>query len=145
MWSMPEHQFMMGLTLNLPIQFERQQAQISEARAQLGGAEAQREQRLNKIRVEVREAVVRFDDAQSQESLYRSRILPAARRQVSAAKAEYQSGRNSFAALMKAERQLKALELEYQQVFVDTWRRRALLARAVGSTPGLAFTKGAMQ
>jgi len=135
MWPQLEHQFMLGLSLNIPIQIGARRGAVDAASAALARAQALHAGQLDGVRVEVREAWVRLEEAIAQAALYRERILPAARRQVAAAEAGYQSGRDSFSDMMAAEGRLRSFEREYEQTLANTWRRRAALARATGGAP----------
>ena len=69
--------------------------------------------------------------------LYASRLLPPARDQVEAARSGFETGRNSFLALIEAERNLRTIHLGYEQALADVSRRTAELERALGRIPGL--------
>lgn len=135
MWPKLEHQLMVGLALNIPLQLGARRAGVDEASAALAQARSMHAERLDAVQVEVRAAWVRLEEALVQAALYRDRILPAARRQVAAAEAGYQSGRDDFSDLMRAERRLRSFERAYAEALADTWRRQASLARTVGVAP----------
>jgi outer membrane protein TolC len=135
MWPQLEHQFMFGLSLNIPIQIGARVGGVEEASAALARARAVHAGQLDGVRVEVREAWVRLEEAIAQVALYRDRILPASRQQVAAAEAGYQSGRDSFSDIMAAERRLRSFEGEYEEALANTWRGRAVLARATSVAP----------
>jgi outer membrane protein TolC len=69
------------------------------------------------------------------ERLYRNRILPAARDQIAAARAGFETGANSMLSLIDAERSLRSAELNYHQALADANSRRAELDRALGRMP----------
>ena len=145
MWPQLEHQFMISLSLNLPLMFGRLRAGVEEATAHLSQTEAERLVTFDRVQVEVRKAQIQLKEAVAQSALYRTRILPAARNQVSAAEGEYQNGRNSFAALIGAERRLRTFKLQYEESQADIWRRRAGLARALGVVPPSFEKEGGLQ
>jgi outer membrane protein TolC len=136
MWPQLEHQFMLGFSLNIPIQLGARRGGVNEATAALARAESLQAERRSAVNVEVRQAWVRFDEALAQIAVYRDQILPAARRQIEAAEAGYTSGRNSFSDIMSAQRQLRRFEQAYAEALADTWRRRAALTRAAGTASG---------
>ena len=136
MWPQLEHQFMMGFSLNIPIQLGARRGGVNEASAALASAESLQAERRSAVDVEVRQALVRFAEALAQVAVYRDQVLPAARRQIEAAEAGYTSGRNSFSDIMSAQRQLRHFEQAYAEALADTWRRRAALTRAAGTALG---------
>jgi outer membrane protein TolC len=144
MWPAPAHQFMLGLSLNLPIQVGAKRGAVDEAKAGLARAQADHAQQLDEVRVELREARIHLEEALAQAQLYTDRILPLARRQVAAAEAGYQSGRDSFSDIMGAERRLRSFEQEYEEALASTWSRMALFNRATGLPPQ-STTKGGAQ
>jgi hypothetical protein len=70
--------------------------------------------------------------------LYHSRLIPAAHDQVRAALAGFETGQGSFLDLIEAERNQRTVELEYEETLADSYRRRAELARALGTWPPAA-------
>ncbi|MFQ5792266.1 MAG: TolC family protein, partial [Acidobacteriota bacterium] len=77
--------------------------------------------------------------------LYRSRLLPASGDHVRAALAGFETGQNSFLALIEAERNQRTIQLNYQAALADFHRRRAELDRALGRIPGSASDQEAFQ
>jgi outer membrane protein TolC len=135
MWAAPEHQWEVGVTINVPIQRRRIRAEIAEAEARLASTRAERERVADLIRAEVDQAEARLAEAHHVVELYRSRLLPASRDQVQAALAGFRTGRNSFLVLIEAERNLRTVKLEYEEALADGYRRRAELDRALGRMP----------
>jgi outer membrane protein TolC len=135
MWGDDEHRWMVGFDLNLPVWQDRIKAARSEARARLLAAEAIRRAVEDEIRSTVRQIFEALREAHHVLSLYRSRLLPAARDQVRAAGAGLQTGMNSFLALIGAEKNLRDVELGYEESIAAVDRRLAELARSVGRLP----------
>ena len=135
MWPQAEHPLMMGLSVNIPIQLGARRAGLEQASARLAWAESEQAEQLKSVDVDVRQALVLFEESVALAVVYRDRILPAARSQIEAAEAGYINGRNSFSDIMTAQRRLRSFEQEYAEALANTWRRRALLTRAVGSAP----------
>jgi outer membrane protein TolC len=126
-----------GVQLSVPLQLGRRKAAVDEANARLERARSQRLAIEDDVRLSVHSGVERLDESHHIVHLYRDRLLPAARDQVSAARSGFESGRNSFLALIDAERNLLNVELGYEEALANLWRRRAELDRALGRTPGL--------
>lgn len=143
MWAMPEHQWMLGVSLNLPIQLGKRRGAVEEAEAHIARARAQLLGTSDEIRVEVEKARQRLIEAEHVVQLYRERLLPLSRAQIDAARSGYVTGQSGFQALIDAERSLRSIELEYQEALATLGERRAELVRIVGRIPGLVQAGGA--
>ncbi|HPG28271.1 MAG TPA: TolC family protein, partial [Myxococcota bacterium] len=93
----------------------------------------------DEVRLGVQSGVDRLKEARHVERLYRDLLLPAARDQVGAARSGFETGRNSFLALIDAERNLLEVELGYEEALANLGRRRAELDRARGRVPGIGW------
>lgn len=145
MWGNTEHRWMVGVGINLPIRRDRIRAGVAEAQARLRAAESQRLELEDAIRAQVQTAYDRLQEAEHIVELFRSRLLPAAGDQVRAALAGFETARNSFLALIEAERNQRTVALGYQGALTDYYRRRTELERALGRIPGLGGTLVAEQ
>jgi outer membrane protein TolC len=132
MWMDPEHRWMAGVSVELPLRKEKIAAARTEAETRLAAARTQRESAEMRIRAEVQEAAERYAAALRQLALHRDRLLPATRDQIRAARAGFESG-GSFLALIEAERNLRDAELREQEILTEIWRRKAALERAAGT------------
>ncbi len=137
MWEMPEHQWMLGFSVNLPIQLGRRKAAVAASEARIAEVEAKLMGQSDEIRVEVEEARQRVLEAAAVVRLYRERLMPAARAQIEAARAAYVTGNGMFQSLIEAERSLRSVELEYQEALAALGQARAQLLRTLGRIPGL--------
>jgi len=142
MWAQTQHQWMAGASLNLPLQVRSRKAAVQEAQAHAAHAEADLSAKRDEIRVEVDQARQRVLEAQHVVHLYRARLMPAARAQIDAAEFGYEAGRNSFQALIDAERSLRTLEIEYEDALASLGQRAAELDRARGIVPGIVLEGG---
>ncbi len=138
MWMDTPHQFMAGVSLNLPIQLGAKRAERDEARAQLHGLKRDEARLVDEVRVEVEEARARLLEAHHGLEIFRERVLPAARDQVAAARAGFATGRNGFSTVLEAERSLRSAQLRLEEARADVSRRDAELQRALGRIPFLA-------
>jgi outer membrane protein TolC len=143
MWMETPHQFMAGVSINVPLDFGKRKAAVQEAEARLQRLRRDEERLIDDIRVEVDQARTRLVEARRVVELFRERIVPAARDQVAAARAGFESGKNSFQVLIDAERNLRSVELRSQMALADVQRRQAELDRATGHIPGLPREGGA--
>lgn len=136
MWAMTDHQWMVGFSLNLPLQLGRRRGAVQEADASIAQAEAELLEISDEIRVDVEMARQRLIEAQHIVDLYRERLLPATRAQIDAARSGYVTGQTGFQALIDSERSLRNVELSYQEALASLGERRAELVRALGRVPG---------
>lgn len=137
MWDMPEHRWMVGLAVEIPLQRGRRRAAVEKAEALSARAGSEVAKARNQIRVEVERAALRAREAAHVVQVVEERLVPAARDQVSAARAGFVAGKNEFSALIAAENNLRRVELELHHARADLSRRIAALDRAVGRVPGL--------
>jgi len=139
LWQETDLQPFVGIALNVPLQLGRRRAAIEEAEARLEGARSQQQAIETDVRLAVDVSIDRLGEARHVEHLFRDRLLPAARDQVAAARSGFESGRNSFLALIDAQRNLLDVELGYEEALADLGRRRAELDRSLGRVPGLGW------
>ncbi len=136
MWDLPEHRWMVGVGIEIPLQRGKRAADVDAARARVAQARSSIERTVDDIRVEVTRAHREFVEALAVAKLYDTRLLPAARAQVDAALGGFTSGQNDFPAVIQAERGLREIELAAFRARADAWRRQAALDRAVGRVTG---------
>jgi len=142
MWAETDHRWMTGVSLNLPLQIRSRKGAVDEAQARAEQASAELSVRRDEVRVEVDQARQRVLEAEHVVQLYETRLIPAARAQIDAAGFGYDTGRNSFQALIDAERSLRTLEIEYEDALASLGQRAAELDRARGILPGLGNQGG---
>lgn len=137
MWMDAPHRFMVGVSIPLPLQLGAKHAERDEARAQLQGLQQDEARLVDEVRVEVEEARAGLVEAHHGLTIFRERLLPAVRDQVTAARAGFAAGRNSFSTVLEAERALRSAQLRLEEARADVYRRQAELARALGHIPAL--------
>ncbi len=138
-WQERDLQPFVGVQLNVPLRLGRRKAAVEEAQARLEQARSQRIAIEDDVRLAVQSGVDRFAEAGHVARLYRDRLLPAAIDQVGAARSGFETGRHSFLTLIDAERNLRNVELGYEEALANLGRRRAELDRALGRIPGLTW------
>ena len=136
MWDTPEHRFTVGVGVGLPIRRARIRAEVAAAQARLDEANAELERLGDELRAEALAAVAHRDEMAHLLELYRDRVLPAARDQVAAARASFESGGESMLGLIEAERSLRDAQLQYHEAEAGLLRAQAAAARALGELPG---------
>jgi outer membrane protein TolC len=142
MWDMPAHRWMVGLSLDLPLQIGVRAGAAEEARA-MGAQLEQQAARLRDVaRTQVFVARKQLAESAHVLGLYETRLLPIAKQRIEAARAGFVTSQNPFTVVIDAERALRALELEYQKARAEQVARRAELERALGNVPGLDSQAG---
>jgi cobalt-zinc-cadmium efflux system outer membrane protein len=135
MWNEPGYRWMAGVAVNLPVRRDRLASQRVEAEARLARAQAELAATEDRIRAEVRNAATGVREAHHLLAIFASRLLPAARDQVKAARSGFETGRGSFLGAIDAERSLRDVELGREQAVADLHRKQAELDRAMGRLP----------
>lgn len=143
MWDMPEHRWMVGLGLEVPIQLSKRAGRVEEAEAERAKYESEVASLTDRVRAEVVIALERLGEAHHVVRLFEERLLPVARDQVDAARAGFVASRNDFVAVVSAEKNLRSVRLDSQTARATVDRRRAELDRALGLVPGLDDKAGA--
>jgi outer membrane protein TolC len=128
---------MVGLAFEVPLQVGRRRAALEEARARLEAARSERAAVEAEVRLAVRSAAERVEEARRVLAVVQDRLLPAARDQLDAARAAFETGQESFLAVIEAERDLREVELGEHEALADLDRRVAELESATGTLPGL--------
>lgn len=136
MWDMPEHRWMVGVGIELPLQRGKRSADVEAAKARVAQAQASVDRTSDDIRVGIVRAQRDLIEGIHVVKLYDDRLLPAARAQVDAALAGFTTGANDFPAVIAAERELREIQLAAVRARTDAWKRQAMLDRALGKLPG---------
>jgi len=137
MWDLPEHRWMLGLELNLPVQLDKRRAAADEARAMRAQYLSDVARLTDTARTQVFVIAQRIEESVHVLELFESRLLPVARDQIEAARAGLATSRIPFAGVVEAERNLRQVELDYQMAQAQHDQRRGELERALGRIPGL--------
>lgn len=127
-----------SLTVELPLPFlfrQRQNAEIAEARANVGALERETAQVRNAILLEVAEAYTGAQRAQDQIALYRDQILPQAEEMYEMFLFSYQEGEIGGIDLIEARRTLNESRKSYADALFEYAVALADLQRAVGRIP----------
>ena len=135
MWMTTDHQWMAGVGIELPLQRGKRRANVREAEARVAAARSEKERLEDQIRSEVDQAYRGVIEAQHVVAIHRDRLIPAAGDQVQAARGGFESGRNSFLAVIDAERNLRTVELQLVEATAALHQRLARLDRATGRMP----------
>lgn len=139
MWPINEMRTMVGVGINIPIQFNKRKGQVDEAKANLSRLCNKRAELHDQILVEVDTTSKRFYAARALVKILQERILPAAKDQLAAATSGFQTNKNSFLVLVDSEKTLKSIELQFYNAIAELHRQLALLDQAVG---GFLYLQG---
>ncbi len=131
-WTDREQQPQIGLNMNVPLNQAKRHAAVQEALWRVHKMQADYDQAADNIRSDVQSAYARVQGTRRTVRLYESKILPAARDNVDAARAGYEAGTVDFLRLVEAQRQIIELREKHQMAITEFHRRTAELERAVG-------------
>lgn len=134
-WEISELRPMLGIELSVPLQLGRRRAALAEARAELDRARSERAGLESEVRLAVETGARRLEEAQRVLALHRDRLVPAAQDQLEVARAAFESGRESFLAVLSAEEDLREVELGEQRARAALDRRRLEMESAMGALP----------
>jgi cobalt-zinc-cadmium efflux system outer membrane protein len=122
-----------GLSFTVPwLNARKHRSENQEAQAVLIQQQAELEQVRAETLGRVRDASVKLETFHHHYEIYRDEILPLARQAVAASRNGYESGKNSFADLIAAERTLRDAEAESLTHLADYHAATAELAAVVG-------------
>ncbi|MBY0524747.1 MAG: TolC family protein [Gemmataceae bacterium] len=141
-WQRPEQDLrpQVGVRVNLPVRKTRRYGAIAEAEARLAQRRAELDRQLAQVNFQVQEAHAQVQESEKIVRLYTDTILPAAEANVKAAQSAYVTGKTPFVSLIEAQRGLVGLRERYYEAIAESFRRRAMLERAVGGLPAGAAT-----
>ncbi len=144
-WELADQRPYVGLEWNVPLQLGRRRAALEQARAEAEQASFERQGAADEIRAEVQSAAERLRESHHLLSITRDRMIPAARDQLAAARAGYETGASGFRDLIDAERALRSAELEELRAVAEESRRGAALLAALGVAPGAPPESAALE
>ncbi len=121
-------------SFNLPLWWGKNQAGLREAKASLGAATKERENRENLLVSDLQMALYRFHDAERKISLFGDTLSPLARNSLDVAEQAYQAGRADFLQLIDAQRLLLDIQLSYQRAIADREQQLAQIEMIAGGS-----------
>ena len=143
MWDMPEHRWMVGIGLSLPLQAERRAGARDEANAMRAQYESESARASDHVTAETFVAARRVREATALVRSFDERLLPLAQRQLELARAAFTASQTSLSELISAEKGVRDTELERERALADVDIRDAELERALGRIPGLDHAEAA--
>lgn len=132
MFMQPEHQWMIGAALRVPLSWEARNAGVAHARALLQQAEQQEAQRRLEVAWEVTAADIAWREVEERIRVLDAQALPTAEAHLAVALAGYETGRVAFGAVLDAENALREVQLAHARALADRYRAAARRLRARG-------------
>ena len=132
LWQADDLRPVVGVSLNFPLQLERRNAALREARAQEQQAQARFEEHRAQVAFAVSQATHTVQENAHVVKLYAATLVPAAEENLAAARSDYETGITDFLTLITAEKSLTLATLNYHQALANYHKGRAELERAVG-------------
>jgi cobalt-zinc-cadmium efflux system outer membrane protein len=126
------HMVTFGLSITLPVR-NRNQGNVTAARAELEGAQRRREATDLMVRQEVASAYAQHEAAARAADIYGRQVLATARRNLDVIRQSYQLGRGSLLDVIAEQRRLIELEVGYTDVLKQRWDAAVDVQRALGA------------
>ncbi len=126
------HMVTFGVSVTLPVR-NRNQGNVTAARAELEGAQRRREATDLMVRQEVASAYAQHEAAARAEDIYGRQVLGTARRNLDIIRQSYQLGRGSLLDVIAEQRRLIELEIGYTDVLKQRWDAAVDVQRALGA------------
>jgi outer membrane protein TolC len=121
-------------TVSVPIAYRsKYDAAVSEAKARLAVAQAERRRLEDRIRREVKQAFLRARTAELQHNLFVTTHIPQAEQSLRVTEAAYQTGAVDLLALLDGARVIEMVHLEHIDAAAEYEKAVADLERAVGT------------
>ncbi|HET9992594.1 MAG TPA: TolC family protein, partial [Kofleriaceae bacterium] len=136
MWDMPEHRWMVGVAIEVPLQRSKREAAADGARARVAQVSAELDRLRDDIRVAVFRARREVVESNAMVTSYDERLLPASRAQIDAALQGFVIGRNDFSTVLAAEHGARDVEIGAARARAQLSKRRTALDKATGRLPG---------
>ncbi len=105
--------------IDLPLWFDRNDADRGRAHARLSGAESDLVETRNELRAELERVLFELSDADRRMQLYNDDLLPLARQSLEVVTQQFAAGSSSFTDVIQEQRRLLDLELSLDRARVD--------------------------
>lgn len=134
LWDNPDKRWTVGVGINLPFDYgNKRSGTLDAARAELLRRRWQLTDREAQLLGELDTARAAVEETDALIEVYRNRLLPLARDNLAAARADYRAGGGSFLNIIDAEREQLRTEDGLARARADYLRRLAELERWVGT------------
>ncbi|VAX35541.1 Heavy metal RND efflux outer membrane protein, CzcC family [hydrothermal vent metagenome] len=124
---------MVMFSVNVPIWFNRINAEIQEAEAFLQATESSRVNKEKELLSQLAFVHYQYSDALRQSWLYKDGLIPKAVQTLNATKTGYESGKVDFLSLIDAQRMLLNFQLSYYRHAANVQQKLAQINTLIGS------------
>lgn len=143
LWREVDKRWMVGLSLNIPLDQSKRRAAVDEAEARRIRSQWRLEEKQAQLEAQLVSAHAAAEESLHLVRLYRNRLLPLARETLNASLVDYRSGAGEFLNVIDAEQQRLRAELELIRARADYLRHLAELNhRAGGDLSATATSAG---
>jgi outer membrane protein TolC len=136
--------WMTTFSVNVPLWFHKQFAQIKEKKALLEARQKNVKSMENKVLYELEDLYYKVLTYRDIVSLYRTALVPQSKQAMEATRAGYETGNLNFIDWLDSERVLLQTQLAYYKAVVDYMKSIAFLERIVGQDLCPAGNKGSI-
>ena len=123
------------LEMNIPLQQGSRRAQEREAVALRAAAQSRQDASLQQLQAELSENLDALQSARATEDLVAHRLLPQAELSLQSALAGYELGRQDFASVLEAQRQIRQARQSHIKAQAEGQARLAQIERLLGEEP----------
>lgn len=134
MWDERKQRPQVGVSVNIPLQWGRREAELSGARSARQQAVWKLADKKVNLLATLTEAYAAANQTGQSVALHKDRLVPLAEQGVQAALADYRSGKGDFSALIEAARSDIDQELSLERALADQYRALAVLEQAAGGS-----------
>lgn len=132
LWDEPDKRLTFGVSINVPLDRSKRQAELNRARAEVRQTEWALVERRAQLLAELAQARAEVVEMRDAVRLFEDRLVPLASEYLDAAIADYQSGTGAFLNVITAEQRKLATDLALARAGADYTRRLAELERWTG-------------
>lgn len=125
--------WMVSVAVNIPLWFDKLNAQVNEKKAHLEAARKNYENMENDVSFEVDDLYFKILTYKDIISLYKTALIPQSEQAFNAAKTGYEAGKVDFLNWLDAERILLQTRLAYYKAITDYRKSIAFLERVIGN------------
>lgn len=132
LWDDADKRPMLGVSINVPLDRGKRQADLDRAQAEMRRAEFTLSDERARLLADIARARAEVVESVESIAVYEDELLPLAEAYLNAAVADYQSGTGAFLNVVTAEQRLLSTELNLVRARADYVRRLAELERLTG-------------
>ncbi len=121
-----------GLSINLPIWWNKYQAGVKEASNRWRAAGANRREKENRLLSRLSLALFKYRDAERKVDLYKNGLIPKAQHSLQVSLQDLETGQGTYLDVIDTQRMLLEFELAYERAEADKAQQLAVLERLCG-------------